>query len=178
MELHTDDGILSQYFLPSREIKQVIIFVEYLPLIEIARSRLPQQIVPNLDDLISKVEMAVHDLEKTGEEPANDLLIHGIKSDEQCSFVQIEYLDSSLVIVLTRLLLVQGDQHHRFLVKRIRLDSTVRVLILLEEVVRLEVTEHHLHALQAERVVLFHFVLSEDELVLAQILQFLRASFA
>ena len=114
--------------------------------------------------------MAVDDVEKAWDEPTDDLLINRVEGNKLLPLCEVEDLDQPLIVVLTRQNLVESDKHHCFLVESVRLDYTIWILLLFEEIFRLEVAEHYLDFLKAEKS---FEVLPENELILWQELEFL-----
>lgn len=96
--------------------------------------------------------MSVDDLEKARNEPTDNLLVNSVEENELLPQFEVEDLNKTLLIVPTRKHLVEGYQHHCFLIECVRLDLAVWMLLLFEENVRLEVAEHNIDFLEAEMV--------------------------
>jgi hypothetical protein len=69
--------------------------------------------------------MSVDDLEKARNEPTDNLLVNSVEENELLPQFEVEDLNKTLLIVPTRKHLVEGYQHHCFLIECVRLDLAV-----------------------------------------------------
>jgi hypothetical protein len=91
--------------------------VDELCLSDVSKHGRVEQIIPNLVDLVSKVEVSIHEGELARLKPSNKILILDLNIDHNLLFFDVKDFDTSQFLSFLCSLLVHNNQHSAAIIK-------------------------------------------------------------